>query len=166
MIAAFYAAAAVAVLSTLLMVTRPSVVHALLYLIVSLLGTAVMFLALGAPFLAALEVIIYAGAVMVLFVFVVMMLNLGPSSSHADWLSPRAWAGPALLAAVLGIELLWILASAGPPSEGVRAIAPARVAESLFGTYLIAVELGSMLLAAGILGAYHLGRRETGRARR
>ena len=74
---AFYIAAAVAVIATVLMLTRLNVVHALLYLIVSLLAVAVVFYVLGAPFVAALEVIIYAGAIMVLFVFVVMMLNLG-----------------------------------------------------------------------------------------
>ena len=71
-------------------------VHALLYLIVSLLAVAMVFFTLGAPFVAALEVIIYAGAIMVLFVFVVMMLNLG---EHADRdgtsvAEPRIWIGP------------------------------------------------------------------------
>ena len=74
---AFYIAAIVAIVSTVLTITRLNAVHALLYLIVSLLAVAVVFYALGAPFVAALEVIIYAGAIMVLFVFVVMMLNLG-----------------------------------------------------------------------------------------
>ena len=74
---AFYIASAVAVVSTALMLTRLHIVHALLYLIVSLLGVAVVFYLLGASFVAALEVIVYAGAIMVLFVFVVMMLNLG-----------------------------------------------------------------------------------------
>ena len=73
----FYIAGAVAVISTALMLTRLNVVHALLYLIVSFLGIAVVFFVLGAPFVAALEVIVYAGAIMVLFVFVGMMLNLG-----------------------------------------------------------------------------------------
>ena len=72
-------------------------VHALLYLIVSLLAVALVFFTLGAPFVAALEVIVYAGAIMVLFVFVVMMLNLGPSAAEQErrWLAPRTWVGPA-----------------------------------------------------------------------
>ena len=74
---AFYIAAIVAIVSTVLTITRLNAVHALLYLIVSLLAVAVVFYAMGAPLVAALEVIIYAGAIMVLFVFVVMMLNLG-----------------------------------------------------------------------------------------
>src|SRR5580698_7637801 len=100
---AFYIAGAVAVVSTVLMLTRLNVVHALLYLIVSLLGVAVDFLVLGAPFIAALEVIIYAGAIMVLFVFAVMMLNLGKHAVDVErqWLMPGIWAGPVLLASVL-----------------------------------------------------------------
>src|SRR5258707_150676 len=72
----FYIAGAVAVISTGIMLTRLNLVHALLYLIVSLLAVAVVFFVLGAPFAAALEAIVYAGAIMVLFLFVVMMLNI------------------------------------------------------------------------------------------
>jgi len=73
---AFYVAAAVALIATFLVISRRSALHALLYLVTSLLAIAVVFFLLGATFAAALEVIIYAGAVMVLFLFVVMMLNL------------------------------------------------------------------------------------------
>jgi NADH-quinone oxidoreductase subunit J len=72
----FYVAGAVAVISTLMMLTRYNAIHALLYLIISLLAVAVVFFTVGAPFIAALEVIIYAGAIMVLFVFAVMLLNV------------------------------------------------------------------------------------------
>jgi NADH-quinone oxidoreductase subunit J len=78
--AVFYIAAAVAIASTMMAITRLDEVHALLYLIVSLLAIAVVFFVLGAPFVAALDVIIYAGAIMVLFVFVVMLLNLGQAA--------------------------------------------------------------------------------------
>lgn len=74
----FYVAAAVAVLSTVMVIVRLNAVHSLLYLVVSLVSVSLIFFVLGAPFIAALEVIIYAGAIMVLFVFVIMMLNLGP----------------------------------------------------------------------------------------
>ncbi|HEX4025721.1 MAG TPA: NADH-quinone oxidoreductase subunit J [Steroidobacteraceae bacterium] len=167
----FYLAAAVAVIATALVVTRANAVHALLYLIVSLLAVAVVFYALGAPFAAALEVIIYAGAIMVLFVFVVMMLNLGPEAAGQErrWMSPGIWVGPALLSAVLIGELLYLLvsgalgapnhAAAAIPGGAMRAaIEPRQVGMLLFGPYLLAVELGSMLLLAGLVGAYHLGR--------
>jgi NADH-quinone oxidoreductase subunit J len=155
---AFYIAGAVAVLSTVLMLTRLNVVHALLYLIVSLLGVAVVFYTLGAPFVAALEVIVYAGAIMVLFVFVVMMLNLG---AHAvdiekEWLTPGIWTGPVLLSSVLIIEVAYLAGSA-TVSLGAGALEPRAVGIALFGPYLIGVELASMLLLAGLVGAYHLG---------
>src|SRR5882762_897736 len=107
----FYIAGAVAIASTLLMVTRLNAVHALLYLIVSLLSVAIVFYTLGAPFAAALEVIIYAGAIMVLFVFVVMLLNLGEAAVRTEqaWLQPAMWIGPSILAAILIAEFLYLL---------------------------------------------------------
>jgi NADH-quinone oxidoreductase subunit J len=74
---AFYLAAAIAIYATVRVITNTNPVHALLSLIVSLLAVAMIFFMLGAPFAGALEVIVYAGAIMVLFVFVVMMLNMG-----------------------------------------------------------------------------------------
>ena len=157
----FYISAVVAVLSTALAVTRLNAVHALLYFIVSLLAVAVIFFLLGAPFIAALEVIIYAGAIMVLFVFVIMMLNLGPQAiqQESQWLGLKAWAGPSLLALVLAGELIYLAAYAHGLSD-VKTVGPKRVAISLFGPYVIGIELASLLLLAGLVGAYHLGRRD------
>jgi NADH-quinone oxidoreductase subunit J len=92
----FYISAVVAVAATLLVVTRTHTVHALLYLVVSLLAAAMVFFTLGAPLAAALEVIVYAGAILVLFVFIIMMLNLGRHAVEREraWLAPSAWAGP------------------------------------------------------------------------
>ena len=157
MLITFYVAATIAVISTVLMITRLNAVHALLYLVVSLLAVAIVFYVLGAPFVAALEVIIYAGAIMVLFIFVMMMLNLGERATQMErsWVNPRAWVGPAVLAAILLIELGFTL-SARPPAHG-HGTDPKQVALSLYGPYLLGVELVSMLLLAGIVGAYHLG---------
>jgi NADH-quinone oxidoreductase subunit J len=156
--AAFYVAAAVAVLATVMVITRLNAVHALLYLIVSLLSVAVVFYTLGAPFIAALEVIIYAGAIMVLFVFVVMMLNLGAKTAETErtWLRPGMWTGPCVLAAVLIIEVAYLLFHAGSLRQGTGLVEPRQVAISLFGSYLLGVELASMLLLGALLGAYHL----------
>jgi NADH-quinone oxidoreductase subunit J len=158
---AFYIAGAVAVVSTALMLTRLHIVHALLYLIVSLLGVAVVFALLGATFVAALEIIVYAGAIMVLFVFVVMMLNLGPSAAETEkhWLTPGIWAGPAILACILIIEVLYMVRGSAA-SLGAGAVEPKQVGIALFGPYMIGVELASMLLLAGVVGAYHLGYRK------
>jgi NADH-quinone oxidoreductase subunit J len=159
----FYISAGVAILSTLMVVSRSSAVHALLYLIVSLLSVAVVFYCLGAPFIAALEVIIYAGAIMVLFVFVIMMLNLGPHTARQEraWMRPRTIFGPALLAAVLLGEVVYVAGAtpAGATLTGQPAVDPQKVGQALFGPYLIAVELASLLLLTGLVGACHLGRR-------
>jgi NADH-quinone oxidoreductase subunit J len=157
----FYIAAAVAIIATLRVITVLNAVHALLYFIVSLLAVAVILFALGAPFVAALEVIIYAGAIMVLFVFVVMTLNLGPHAVEQEnhWLEPRMWIGPVLLAIILLAELIYAIAGAGQVS-GVSLVEPRQVGMALFGPYLLGVELASLLLLAGLVGAYHLGRRE------
>ena len=157
----FYISAAVAVIATALAITRLNAVHALLYLIVSLLAVALDLFCLGAPFVAALEVIVYAGAIMVLFVFVIMMLNLGPHATAQEqlWLSPAMWIGPSILGLTLLGELIGVIAqSAGLPMTPVT-IAPKQVALALFGPYVLSVELASLLLLAGLVGAYHLGRR-------
>jgi NADH-quinone oxidoreductase subunit J len=158
----FYLSAGVAIVSTVMVITRLNAVHALLYLIVSLLSVALIFFALGAPFVAALEVIIYAGAIMVLFVFVMMLLNLGPQATEQEqqWLSPGMWAGPAILAGILIIELLYVVASGGDGGAGAIIITPQQVGIALFGPYLLGVELASVLLLAGLVGAYHIGRRQ------
>ncbi len=158
----FYLSAFIAVLATVLVITRTNAVHALLYLIVSLLAVALIFLTLGAPFVAALEVIIYAGAIMVLFIFVIMMLNLSAdaASQERQWLQISVWKGPALLSAVLSGELGYILVAEHVRLSRMEMIAPKQVGIALFGPYVLAVELASMLLLAGLVGAYHLGRHE------
>jgi len=159
-ISLFYVAATVALISTIFAMTRINAIHALIYLIVSLLAVAVIFYLIGAPFVAALEIVIYAGAIMVLFVFVIMMLNLGAKGDAREkkWMSPSVWVGPALLAFILFVELLYVISSAeGPVSTGV--VGAKQVGLSLFGPYVLAVEIASMLLLAGLVGSFHLGRR-------
>ena len=156
----FYVAGVVALVSTLLVITQASAVHALLYLIVSLLSVAIILDDVGAPFVAALEVIIYAGAIMVIFVFVLMMLNLGPrtvAQEHA-WLRPGIWVGPGILAAILAAELIYTLARTSLSETATALVAPRQVGHSLFGVYFIGVELASLLLLAGLVGALHLVR--------
>lgn len=160
---AFYFSAGVAVVSTLRVITGTNPVHALLYLIISLLAVSMCFFSLGAPFAGALEIIVYAGAIMVLFVFVVMMLNLGPATAGQEraWMKPGVWIGPSLLALILLLQLLWALfATPEYAPLGQTTVSPKAVGISLFGPYLLAVELASMLLLAALVAAYHLGRHE------
>lgn len=157
----FYIAAAVGLAATVMVITRTNAVHALLYLIVSLLSVAVIFYMLGAPFIAALEVIIYAGAIMVLFIFVMMMLNLGKRSADEErqWLSPGMYLGPGILALILTVTLTWGVAVGDDTAAVLSVVQPKQVGVSMFTTYLFAVELAAMLLLTALLGAYHIGRR-------
>jgi NADH-quinone oxidoreductase subunit J len=156
----FYISAIVSVISTFMVITRSNAVHALLYLIVSLLAVALIFFSLGAPFVAALEVIIYAGAIMVLFVFVIMMLNLGSQAANQEsqWLSPGIWIGPSILVTILAAELIYLFTSERARLSTAGLVGPKQVGIALFGPYVLGVELASMLLLAGLIGAYHLGR--------
>jgi NADH-quinone oxidoreductase subunit J len=159
----FYISGAIAVLSTVMVISRLNAVHALLYLIVSFFSIAVVFYTLGAPFVAALEVIIYAGAIMVLFVFVIMLFNLGQASIHQErqWLEPSMWIGPAALSMILLGEFIYVaIVNTAVPGTSYRTVAPKDVGISLFSTYLFGVELASMLLLAGLVAAYYLGRRD------
>lgn len=161
----FYITALIALASTTMVVIQFNAVHGLLYLIVSLLASGFIFYLLGAYFAAVLEVIIYAGAIMVLFVFVIMMLNQGAATVEQEkrWLYPGIWRGPVILTALLLAELLYAVARA--PVGFVGHVVDAKhVGITLFGPYLLMVEAASMLLLAGLVGAYHLGRPLHGRS--
>ncbi|MEE6802603.1 NADH-quinone oxidoreductase subunit J, partial [Escherichia coli O8:H10] len=108
---AFYICGLVAIVTTLRVITHTNPVHALLYLIVSLLAISGVFFSLGAYFAGALEIIVYAGAIMVLFVFVVMMLNLGGAEIEQErqWLKPQVWIGPGLVSAVLLAVMIYAI---------------------------------------------------------
>lgn len=158
----FYIASGVAVLATLLAITRLSPVHTLMYLIVSFLALALVFFVLGAQFVAALQVTIYSGAIMILFVFVIMMLNQGPASVEQErqWLSAGMWVGPVYLALILCGLLVFILTGDKVKLPGGTPVDPKAVGLALYGPYALAVELASLLLIAGLVGAYHIGRPE------
>lgn len=158
----FYIASAVAVLATIMVITRYNIIHALLYLVVSFLALSVVFFILGAPFAAVLEVIIYAGAIVVLVIFVIMMLNLKEEAvdQEREWLSPRIWIGPALLSIILSLELIYIITTADTYGLSNQLVDSKAVGMSLYGEYILGVELSGMLLMAGIVGAYHLGRQK------
>jgi NADH-quinone oxidoreductase subunit J len=154
----FYIAAIVAILSTVMAISRRNAIHALLYLILSLLAISVVFYLLNAPYIAALEVIIYAGAIMVLFIFVTMMLNVGlEKKMERKWLNPKMWIIPAILSGILFVDLIVALKVVQKLPLDKSIIMPKQVGISLFSTYLLAVEIAAILLMAGVIGAYHLG---------
>jgi len=163
---AFYLAAGVAVVATLRVITHTNPVHALLFLVVSLIAVAMCFFAIGAPLAGALEIIVYAGAIMVLFVFVVMLLNLGDGSSNQEriWLKPKNWIEPSILCATLFVQMLFLLFSQKISLNiiGHTVVDGKAVGISLFGQYMILVELAALLLLAALVVAFHLGRNEAG----
>lgn len=156
----FYLASAIAIISTVAVIIQSNIVHALIYLILSLLSVAVIFYVLGAPFAAVLEAIVYAGAIMVLFLFVIMMLNMGQHTREQEkqWMSGKGWIVPGILAGVLLAQLLNVLSGydvdMSPAQVGVL-----EVSALLFGPYVLAVELASVLLLAGLVAAYHLAKK-------
>jgi NADH-quinone oxidoreductase subunit J len=155
----FYLLAALILIPAGLAVTRRDPIHAVCYLIVSFLGTALLFYLLGAPFLAALEVIIYAGAIMVLFLFIIMTLKVetGPGRSR---LRVRRWAFPLVMGA-LSLTVITILLRAGQktPVPLQTAIAlPSEFGTVLFRTYWPAVEIACFLLFVALVGVLYLGR--------
>lgn len=160
MILLFYLAATVAVISTICVILQSNIVHALIYLILSLLAVAVIFYVLGAPFAAMLEAIVYAGAIMVLFLFVIMMLNLGQHSRDQEksWTGGRVMIVPSIMAAILLAQLINVMREYQfdlvPVEVGVL-----DVSALLFGPYVLAVELASILLLAGLVSAYHLAKK-------
>tara|TARA_R110000751_G_scaffold299347_1_gene410078 strand:- start:179492 stop:180049 length:558 start_codon:yes stop_codon:yes gene_type:complete len=162
----FYVSGTIALLASLLVVTNKNAVHALLYLVVSLLALAMCFYLLGAPFAAALQIIVYAGAIMVLFVFAVMIFNINQTDIDREkhWLTWQIWVGPTLLTLVLLGEIAFVILSqqnwgADPSAVAEIELVDARaVGTLLFGPYLLAVEIASFLLLAGLVGGYHLAK--------
>ena len=156
----FYISSAIAIIATLVVITRYKPIHALLYLVVSFMAIALVFVSVGAPFVAALEVIVYAGAIIVLLIFVVMMLNLGSETAHQEkqWLQPKVWIGPSVLAFILLAELVALLLKGSSASMHTPVVTPRQISLSLYREYVIAVELTGFLLIAGIVGAAHIGK--------
>src|SRR6187551_1860186 len=143
--ASFYIAALVAVVATIMVITRYNMVHALLYLVVSFLAIAIVFFVLGAPFIAALEIIVYAGAIIVLIIFAIMMLNLRDESVQEErrWVTKNIWVGPSILTFILLAELILIIATSGSESAAMagKEVDAKAVGMSLYGPYVIGVEL-------------------------
>ena len=156
----FYLLGGIILAATLLAITRRNIMHAIVYLIVSFFGMAPVFYLLGAPLLALLEIIIYAGAIMVLFIFIVMMLKIEVTPA-GTWAWLRQWA-PAVvlsgLSAAITVFLLW----QEPATQTVLPLAlatPQNFGRFVYQRYWFAVEIASFLLFVALVGAYYLGRR-------
>lgn len=159
----FYLSALMAIIASIKVISTDNTVHALLYLVVSLLAVAVCFYLMGAPFAAGLEVIVYAGAIVVLFVFAVMMFGLGTDDTlNAPQVGGLSiWTGPILLATALLVELIYIISHSGLQKQlSIDVVDAKQVGILLYGPYLLAVEIASFLLLAGLLAGYHYAKPE------
>ena len=155
----FYILAAVTVTGTILAITETHAVHAIVYLVTSFFALAVIFFMLGAPVVAAFEVIIYAGAIMVLFLFVIMMLDLG-HPERARLPGVRDWWPALVLGTVTLASALTLFVSRAPAvSAAGKAIGVKEFALALFGKYGVAVEVISMQLLFALVGALYLAKR-------
>lgn len=158
----FYLIAALILCSTAVAITRRNAVHAVLYLVISFFGTAMLFYLLGAPYLAALQLIVYAGAIMVLFLFVVMMMDV--ASSKRRFFPLRQWGAAAMLALVGGITGFLLLIRSPDAGKVLTAAQadPAEFSLHLFGSEWLSVEIASLLLLVALIGALVIAQKKAG----
>ena len=158
----FYIFAAVAIVAALNVVMQRTPVYSALSLIVVLCALAGVYLLLEAEFLAVIQVIVYAGAIMVLFVFVIMLLNAGHESpSHRSRLAK--WLGAPIIGAFL-YEMLVVIWDQFPPAAGTLPApvdgSPAAIGNLLFRNYALPFEVTSILILVAVLGAVVLAKKE------
>jgi NADH-quinone oxidoreductase subunit J len=158
----FYLLGITVVITTVLAITRLNAVHAVVYLALSFLGTALLFYLLGAPLLAAFEVIIYAGAIMVLFLFIIMMLTIETPKKAMGWYL-RQWMPAMVLAAVALVAAALFIVSDPHNMTGltIAVASPREFGQFLFKSHWLAIEIVSFLLFVALVGALYLGRRES-----
>ena len=156
----FYILAAIILITTGLAITRRNLVHAVVYLVFSFFGSAMMFYLFGAPLLAVLEVIIYAGAIMILFLFIIMMVKA--ETSEGRLFPIQQWL-PIVLIAVIYLVIGAVIVSSAPGSQVVLEAAlagPKAFGEYLFQRHWLVIEIVSLLLLIALVGALYLGRKK------
>jgi NADH-quinone oxidoreductase subunit J len=165
----FYAFAAMAVLGSLLVIGQRNPIYSVLALIAAFFGLSGLYVLLDAPFVAVVQIIIYAGAIMVLFLFVVMLLNV-PREDASEWdrAHPLYRPGPMRIGAVLALllvgQLMWALTRTaglrdgiGVQSAGISDVG--ELGRVLFTDYMFAFEVTSILIIVSMVGAVILARR-------
>jgi NADH-quinone oxidoreductase subunit J len=166
----FYVFGAVAILASLLVIAQRNPIYSVLLLIASFGALSGLYVLLDAPFVAVIQIIVYAGAIMVLFLFVVMLLNAPHEDTEHDLMvHPLLRGGPlrlgAVLAAGLFAELAWALTKGGGESGGFpggSVTSVAAIGRLLFTNYAFAFEVTSILILVAMVGAVVLARREPG----
>jgi NADH-quinone oxidoreductase subunit J len=152
----FYLLSGLALLGGVLVITRRNPVHSALALILTLLALAGIYLMLYAPFVAGVQIILYAGGIMVLFLFVIMLVNIGRAEKFN-----KQWIVSFVAAAVTGLLFVWILTKS-PLLRQIAQKAPMQLSEAsntqdvgnlLYGQYMLSFEIASLLLLVAIVGA-------------
>ena len=167
---AFYALAAVTVLGSLFVIIQRNPIYSVLALVAAFFGLSGLYVLLDAPFVAIVQIIIYAGAIMVLFLFVVMLLNV-PREDAAEWDRTHPLYRPwpmrigALLAVLLIAQLGWALWRTPAINDGIGVQSPgvsdvAQLGRVLFTDYMFAFEVTSILILVAMVGAVVLARKE------
>jgi NADH-quinone oxidoreductase subunit J len=156
----FYVLAAIILVTTGLAITRRNLVHVVMYLVFSFFGSAMMFYLFGAPLLAVLEVIIYAGAIMILFLFIIMMVKV---EAFEEPLFPIQQWLPIVLIGVVYLIIGAVIVSSAPGSQVTLEIAlakPKAFGEYLFQRHWLVIEIVSLLLLIALVGALYLGHKK------
>jgi NADH-quinone oxidoreductase subunit J len=164
-VAAFYIFAAITVIASVMVIAQRNPMYSVMLLITSFGGLAGLYVLLDAPFTAVTQIIIYAGAIMVLFLFVVMLLNVPREEAvMAGFLGPVGIKVAAVLSVVLAIEVIWALTRAGnqsfSPDRAAEVSSVANIGQRLFTTHAFAFEVTSILILVAMVGAVVLARRE------
>lgn len=155
----FYILGFIMLAAILLCVTCRNPIYAVIYLVNAMFALALLFYLLGAPLVAAWEIIVYVGAIMVLFLFIIMILELAPRERPDDQNRLRWVPGLLVTAAILGCTLLIIFQDPGSTAHGpAYFLGPRDFGEALFGRFALAVEVVSFQLLFAAVGAYYLGR--------
>ena len=156
----FYVLAAIILVTTGIAITRRNLVHAVVFLVFSFFGSAMMFYLFGAPLLAVLEVIIYAGAIMILFLFIIMMVKVAASEERL--FAVQQWL-PIALTGIVYLIIGAAIVSSAPGSQVMLEIAlaePKAFGEYLFQRHWLVIEIVSLLLLIALVGALYLGRKK------
>ena len=161
----FFACALVAVLGAILLIAAKEPIHSALSLILVMMALAILYLLLGAPFVAAVQIIVYAGAIMVLFVFVIMLLNAGVEE-RTDWSKIAKWVGLPLGVVLLLFLAHWLYYStpgaviANDAAGSGQPFSTRELSLELFRQYLFPFEATSILILIAILGALILAKKD------
>ncbi|MBZ5537348.1 MAG: NADH-quinone oxidoreductase subunit J [Acidobacteriia bacterium] len=162
----FYCLAAIAIISALMVITRRNPVHSAMFLITTLFSVAGIYLQLHAEFLAAVQVIVYVGGIMVLFLFVIMLVNLEVVSTERRF--NKQWIIALIASAVLLVEFGYVIVRGGkssllPPVTGPAQDLTRKNSEQiglmLYQNYMLPFEIASLLLLVAIIGAVILAKR-------